>query len=433
MSKKNNSTDSTSNTVSPQATQPGTLLVSNQNAIQATIPAATLTTTPVSSHSTNTGADSLGYVEPVSTDYLQSKFYKVRLYSVPKDMEDTVTELSFEFNATGITEALQFSQPDLTYEPDIVFKRSHDLDIYFNASPDKAYFEKLNEWMPNVRWEIIEEESKDWLAEWKKSFKPFAFVGPYWIVPTWMEKPPEAPIGLFIDPGMAFGTGTHPTTKMAAYFVHKLGESFKKNSNHTNNESQFHLQKQSVLTSPTTQDKNTSDSNKQRPHNTQNIKAQSELATKSLLDVGTGTAVLAMMAHLEGIGKVVGIEIDPEARRVAKENVLRNELLDVEISDALLEEVRETFDFVVANIIDGVLIRIKNDLLRVLKPGGQIFLTGILTERDNLFFEKFIETSPLQVIRRLEKDEWVGYWLQDTRLHVVRNSANDTANTLESN
>jgi ribosomal protein L11 methyltransferase len=156
-----------------------------------------------------------------------------------------------------------------------------------------------------------------------------------------------------------------------------------------------------------------------------------------LLDVGTGTAVLAMMAHLEGVGKVVGIEIDPEARRVAKENVLRNELLDVEISDALLEEVRETFDFVVANIIDGVLIRIKNDLLRVLKPGGQIFLTGILTERDNLFFEKFIETSPLQVIRRLEKDEWVGYWLQDTRLHVVHNStnssANDTASTTESN
>lgn len=318
------------------------------------------------------------YTEPVSSDFQKSKFYKIRLYSIPKDKEDDVTELCFNCGANGLTEALQFSQPDLTYDPDIVFKRSHDIDAYFNTSPDKIFFEKLSEIVPYVRWEIIEEETKDWLAEWKKSFHPFSFVGPYWIVPTWMEKPADAPIGLFIDPGMAFGTGTHPTTKMAAYFVHKLGESLKK------------------------QNKN--------------------LAQMSLLDVGTGTAVLAMMASHEGLGHVVGIEIDPEARRVAKENVSRNQLDQVEIWDRQLDEISERFDFVVANIIDGVLVRIKNELLKVLKPGGQIFLTGILTERDNGFFEKFIENSNLQVIRRLEKEEWVGYWLQDTRLNPNQDS-----------
>jgi ribosomal protein L11 methyltransferase len=74
--------------------------------------------------------------------------------------------------------------------------------------------------------------------------------------------------------------------------------------------------------------------------------------------------------------------------------------------------VRTQFDFVVANIIDGVLIQIKNELLRVMKPDGQIFLTGILTERDNDFFAEFIEKTSLQVVRRIEKDEWVGYWLK---------------------
>jgi len=67
---------------------------------------------------------------------------------------------------------------------------------------------------------------------------------------------------------------------------------------------------------------------------------------------------------------------------------------------------------VIANIIDGVLIQLKADLIRVLNPGGHLFLTGILLEREDHFFENFIEGSGLKVIRRLEKDEWVGYWLQ---------------------
>jgi len=66
----------------------------------------------------------------------------------------------------------------------------------------------------------------------------------------------------------------------------------------------------------------------------------------------------------------------------------------------------------VANIIDGVLIQLKDHLLRILKPGGAIFLTGILLERENIFLEGFIENSGLEAVRRIEKDEWVGYWLR---------------------
>lgn len=86
--------------------------------------------------------------------------------------------------------------------------------------------------------------------------------------------------------------------------------------------------------------------------------------------------------------------------------------MSISITDQLIEEVKETFDFVVANIIDGVLIQLKDHLLKVLKPGGQMFLTGILTERDDDFFSEFIENSGLKVVRRIEKDEWVGYWLK---------------------
>lgn len=292
-------------------------------------------------------------------------YFRVRLSQVPNLLEDDITAHSFEFGASGVTEALVYTQPDLTYDPDLVPVKSHDLDVFFLEKPAQEFFSGLGEYDQSIKWHLFEEEDKDWLEEWKKGFKPFQLVGPFWIVPSWLQPPPECEQPIYIDPGMAFGTGTHATTKMASYFVHKLAEKHKK-----------------------------------------------QIPDWTLLDVGTGTAILAMLAQKSGFGLVTGIEIDPEARRVAKENVKLNKLNDIEISDALLEEVRGEFDVVIANIIDGVLINIRKDLLRVLKPGGFLFLTGILTERDNLFFEKFIEASNLKVLRRLEKEEWVGYWVQ---------------------
>jgi ribosomal protein L11 methyltransferase len=295
-----------------------------------------------------------------------STFFVVKLYSVPAEFEDVITGHGFDYGATGVSESLAFTQPDLTYEPEIVNVRKHDLELYFPEKPKQAFFDQLKEWSAQIRWEVSEETNKDWLAEWKKGFNSFQLIGPYWIVPSWLTPPPEAGKIIKIDPGMAFGTGTHATTKMAAYFVHKISA------------------------------------------------AHQNLDKKSLIDVGTGTAILAMLAKQEGIGTVKGIEIDPEARRVAKENIKLNDLNSIEISDQLIEQVKESYDFVVANIIDGILIQIKNDLLRVLKPGGELFLTGVLLEREEIFTREFLDKAPLKLIRRIEKDEWVGYWMQQS-------------------
>lgn len=291
-----------------------------------------------------------------------SSYFRIRLLSVPASLEDVITGHCFDCGALGVTEALKFSQPDLTYDPEILKVKTHDMDVFFSERPGCEFFDRLLEWDKKLQWEITEEEQKDWLAEWKKGFAPFQLTGPYWIVPSWIEKPAEAKVPIFIDPGMAFGTGTHATTKMASYFVHKLTEKI------------------------------------------------SDPGAKSLLDVGTGTAVLAILADKAGVGKVVGIEIDPEARRVARENILRNNTRHLTILDTPLEELHEAFDFVVANIIDGVLIQLKSSLLSVLKPGGEIFLTGILKEREDIFLEEFFPHSELQILRRIESDEWVGFW-----------------------
>lgn len=294
-----------------------------------------------------------------------SNYFRVRLSRVPANLEDIVTTFCFEHHASGVTEALVFTQPDLTYDPDLVPVSTHEMDVFFAEAPAVAFFTGIKEIHPMIQTSQFEEENKDWLAEWKKGFVSFQLVGPFWVVPSWLTPPPECEKPIYIDPGMAFGTGTHATTQMMSFFIHKMSEKYKK-----------------------------------------------QVPEWALLDVGTGTAILAMLAKQSGFGLVTGIEIDPEARRVARENIKLNKMDRIDIPDSLLEEVRDQYDVVVANIIDGVLIKIKKDLMRVLKPGGHMLLTGILQERDTHFFENFIEDSGLTVIRRLEKDEWVGYWVQ---------------------
>jgi ribosomal protein L11 methyltransferase len=298
-------------------------------------------------------------------NFMSETYFRVRLSNVSTPKESEVTNFCFSHKALGLSEVLSFTQPDLTYDPSLISRQSLELDVFFENRPTEEFFSGLKENFNEIRCTTSEEESRDWLEEWKKGFVAFKLVGKVWVVPSWLEKPPEAEIEIKIDPGMAFGTGTHATTKMASYFVNKLAQ-----------------------------------------ENSEAIKDW------TVCDVGTGTAILAVLAEKLGYGLITGVEIDIEARRKARENCELNKTQHIEITNLQIDEIREQYDVVVANIIDGVLIRLQKDLLRITKPNGQLFLTGILQERDNLFFEKFIEANPLKVIKRIQKDEWVGYWVQ---------------------
>ncbi|MFZ3228608.1 MAG: 50S ribosomal protein L11 methyltransferase [Pseudobdellovibrio sp.] len=298
---------------------------------------------------------------------MSTTYFRIRLSFVHRAQEQEVTTLCFDHKALGLSEVLSFSQSDLTYDPSLITRKFLELDVFFEEKPSMDFFTELQKINTEILMTENEEETKDWLEEWKKGFVPFKLVGPVWVVPAWIEKPAGVEIEIKIDPGMAFGTGTHATTKMASYLISKIASD---NKEHVEN--------------------------------------------WSVLDVGTGTAILAVLAEKYNYGETTGIEIDPEARRKARENCELNKTSTVSISELQLDEIHTTYDVVVANIIDGVLIRLQKDLLRVLKPNGHLILTGILQERDNLFFEKMIEKNPLKVIRRIEKDEWIGYWVQKT-------------------
>lgn len=278
-------------------------------------------------------------------------------------LEEEVTAGCFTQGCLGLSEVLNYVQKDLTYDPDVLNGKTKEIDVFFAEKPKREFYTSINEISPQIQTQEFEEEEKDWLAEWKKGFVPFKLVGPFWVVPSWIDAPPEAEIPLLIDPGMAFGTGTHATTQLAAALTHKV--------------------------------------------------IKSGASIKSVVDVGTGTGILALVAKKMGVSKVVGVDIDPEARRVAKENVVRNQEPQIQVPDLNIEDINEKFDLVIANIIDGVLIKIKEELVKATKPGGHLILTGILLERENHFLENFLDDPTLEIDRRIAKDEWVGFLVRN--------------------
>lgn len=289
---------------------------------------------------------------------MTDSYFHVRLENVATEDEELVSQLCFDHGAQGVSEQLQFQQTRDDYQPEIVETERKTLEAFFLEPPGEEFFLRMASRYPEVKIEHRRERNKDWLAEWKKSYKPFQLAGPYWVVPTWLEKPAAAEKPVWIDPGMAFGTGTHATTRMVAKMIYAQ-----------------------TLNRP---------------------------PGFSLLDVGTGTGILAFLAKLQGAGRAVGTEIDPEARRVVRENIELNRLQGIEIPELQIEDLNENFDLVVANIIESVLLKLKEHLLGRLKPGGRLILSGILLENERSFLRSFLAGTRLKVIERLQDEEWLG-------------------------
>ncbi len=167
---------------------------------------------------------------------------------------------------------------------------------------------------------------KDWNETWKKGFRAIDVGKRFTIRPPWEQKKKDR-INLVIDPGMAFGTGHHETTRSCLVLM----------ENHA-----------------------------------------PETAKKNFLDLGTGTGILAIAARKLGYGHVVGIDTDILAIDAARENIIINNVPDVEIRDDRLDELHETFDVIAANLISGALVLLAPALFARMNPGGIAILSGIL-------------------------------------------------------
>ncbi|NVN90605.1 MAG: 50S ribosomal protein L11 methyltransferase [Desulfuromonadales bacterium] len=202
--------------------------------------------------------------------------------------------------------------------------------------------------------------SEDWSTSWKANFKPLRVGRRLMIVPTWEEVPPSSDdIVLRLDPGMAFGTGGHETTRLCLELLEGIMDDL-----------------------PT-------------------------LLIPSVLDLGTGSGILAMAAVRLGAGRVCAVDIDPQAIEVARENLVVNDLADqVECSTTPLEALIETFDIILANILAEELVRMATQLIERLKSGGMLVLSGILAEKEAFVRNGFSQTA-LEYRETRRDGEWV--------------------------
>jgi ribosomal protein L11 methyltransferase len=135
--------------------------------------------------------------------------------------EEMVTFDLFEAGAQGVQENLVFEQKQRHYQPDVIETSVKNLIVYFADLPSQEWLQDFVKKYPELSIQSSEHQVVDWLSEWKKSWKAFELCPGYWVVPDWKKENFDSSLGkaIYIEPGMAFGTGTHATTQIASSFL----------------------------------------------------------------------------------------------------------------------------------------------------------------------------------------------------------------------
>ena len=201
-------------------------------------------------------------------------------------------------------------------------------------------------------------DDADWKDKWKEYFKPVRITDRLVVKPTWEEyEPNDGEKVIQIDPGMAFGTGTHETTSLCLKLMEKyLGD---------------------------------------------------EPQDKEVLDVGCGSGILSIAAALLGCRSVTGVEIDEDAVRVAEENVELNGIGDrVEILQGdLTEGIESKADIIVANLMADLVMTLSKSAKEHLKDGGIFISSGILLEKKDIVSDA-VKEAGFEIIEIAEDGEW---------------------------
>jgi ribosomal protein L11 methyltransferase len=181
---------------------------------------------------------------------------------------------------------------------------------------------------PQDKCKVEQLEDKDWIREWMDSFHPMQFGKRLWICPSWHQIPDPNAVNVLLDPGLAFGTGTHPTTALCLEWLDSVS------IDHAN-----------------------------------------------VVDFGCGSGILGVAALKLGAAHCVGIDIDPQALIATQANAERNSVSD-RFKVFLPEDAPELkADLVVANILSGPLLALRNSITEFCQPGTQIVLSGILADQ----------------------------------------------------
>lgn len=168
-------------------------------------------------------------------------------------------------------------------------------------------------------------EEKDWTKEWMDNFVPIQFGSSLWICPSWHEIPDPSATNIMLDPGLAFGTGSHETTSLCLDWL-----------------------------------------------------ASHDIKGKTVIDFGCGSGILAIAAIKLGAAKVIGIDIDPQALQASYQNAIKNNVENLLSLYSSVDSLDIKADVIIANILVGPLKELSAEITNLCKPDGTLVMSGIL-------------------------------------------------------
>lgn len=257
---------------------------------------------------------------------------QVRLAITP-EQAPTYEDALLEVGAVSVTfmdaEDQPIFEPELNTTP--LWAHTHLLALFEADTDTEALAAHLQLLTGAVlpEHQIEEIADQDWERSWMDNFHPMRFGQRLWIVPSWTEAPEPDAVNLRLDPGLAFGTGTHPTTALCLEWLD--GQPLK---------------------------------------------------NQSVIDFGCGSGILAIAALLLGAPKAVGTDIDPQALEASRDNADRNGIDPARFPVYLPADMpQQAADVVVANILAGPLVALAPQITTLVKSGGRLALSGILAEQ----------------------------------------------------
>ncbi|CAJ0705682.1 50S ribosomal protein L11 methyltransferase [Ralstonia holmesii] len=288
--------------------------------------------------------------------------YRECVLEVARDDAEALSEALFDLGALSVSvedadadtpeEQPLFGEPG--HEPTrLAWNRSRVVALLADdADPALLVAAAANEinLTPLPAYTVREVEEQDWVRVTQSQFEPIHIGEHIWVVPSWHDAPEPDAVVLELDPGLAFGTGSHPTTRLCMEWLEQ------------------HVQ-----------------------------------PGERTLDYGCGSGILAIVAKKLGAGETVGVDIDPNAVEASRYNAERNH---VEATFALPDDAPEgTFDLVVANILSNPLKLMAAMLCARVRPGGRLILSGVLERQAEEVAAAYASVIPLTVWRA--RDGWV--------------------------
>lgn len=293
----------------------------------------------------------------------------------PPELVDALSNFLTETGAQGVfqeePESSENGDFGLSASPEIVKAYlPFDIRLENRIASLTTYIESLSQLFPELKKTHFTTETvvgHDWGEEWKKYFKPLRVSKNIVIKPTWERYTPAGrDIVIEIDPGMAFGTGQHPSTRMCLEAIEGI------------------------------------------------LLKDRSIKTWRVLDVGTGTGILGIACAKLGAEKVICVDNDNKATEIALENVMINHVDDrVDVINCDVNTVHEPFDLIIANLTAKMLIRFRVHLMSLLEKGGYLVISGIIDQNRSDIESHFLDSPfAIAIDHLIAEKEWVCYVLR---------------------